>query len=284
MAAPITLHDLTLGYDGHPAVHHVSGSLMPGTLLAVVGPNGAGKSTLIKALAGLLRPIGGRIEGLAGQRVAYLPQQASLERGFPVTVGEFAAMGLWHECGAFGGFSRAQRERVRAALAAVGLEGYARQPIDTLSGGQLQRTLFARLMLQDADVLLLDEPFSAIDQRTCADLLGLLQGWQRAGKTVLAVTHDLHQVREAFPQTLMLARELVGWGPTAEVLQPANLQRLRAMPEAFDDRAPVCEVPEQAHAHEHAHHDHGSAAASHPPSTSSGQAKPLPSGAREQRP
>ena len=253
----IGLHDLTLGYDGHPAVHHLSGAIAPGALLAVVGPNGAGKSTLIKALAGLLTPIGGHIDGLAGQRVAYLPQQAALERGFPIGVGEFAAMGLWHETGAFGGFSRAQRERVRAALAAVGLEGHARQPIDTLSGGQLQRTLFARLMLQDAPVLLLDEPFSAIDQRTTVDLLQLLRQWHAAGKTVLAVLHDLHQVRDAFPETLMLARELVAWGRTDEVLTPANLQRLRAMPEAFDDRAAVCEVPSAGAPHHHHHaHDH----------------------------
>ncbi len=257
-ALPITLHDLTLGYDGHPAVHHVSGVIAPGSLLAVVGPNGAGKSTLIKALAGLLKPIGGRIDGLDGQRVAYLPQQATLERGFPILVGEFAAMGLWQETGAFGGFSSAQRDRVRDALAAVGLEGHARQPLDTLSGGQLQRTLFARLMLQDAPVLLLDEPFSAIDQRTTADLLNLLRGWHGQGKTVLAVLHDLHQVREAFPDTLMLAREMVAWGPTSDVLTPANLQRLRAMPEAFDERAPVCEVVDEGHSHDH-QHDHDSA-------------------------
>ncbi|MDO5289975.1 MAG: zinc ABC transporter ATP-binding protein AztA [Pseudomonadota bacterium] len=258
-ARAIALHDLTLGYDGHPAVHHVSGVIAPGALLAVVGPNGAGKSTLIKALAGLLKPLGGRIEGLQGQRVAYLPQQASLERGFPITVGEFAAMGLWHETGALGGFGLGQRQRVRDALAAVGLQGYARQPIATLSGGQLQRTLFARLMLQDADVLLLDEPFSAIDQRTTADLLALLRQWQAQGKTVLAVLHDMHQVREAFPETLMLARELVAWGPTQQVLTPAHLQRLRNMPEAFDDHAPVCEVPPAplpAAAHRHAGHDH----------------------------
>ena len=254
---PITLHDLTLGYDGHPAVHHVSGCIAPGALLAVVGPNGAGKSTLIKALAGLLTPLGGHIDGLAGQRVAYLPQQAMLERGFPIEVGDFAAMGLWHEVGPFGGFSAAQRERVGAALAAVGLQGFARVPIDQLSGGQLQRTLFARLMLQDAPVLLLDEPFAAIDQRTSADLLQLLRGWQRAGKTVLAVLHDLHQVRDAFPETLMLARELVAWGPTDQVLTPANLQRLRAMPEAFDERAAVCEVPSAGAPHDHHHaHDH----------------------------
>jgi len=251
LSAPILLHDLTLGYDGHPAVHHVSGVIEAGALLAVVGPNGAGKSTLIKGLAGLLKPLGGRIEGLAGQRVAYLPQQATLERGFPVTVGEFAAMGLWRECGAFGGFSPAQRQRVREALAQVGLEGHARQPIDTLSGGQLQRTLFARLMLQDADVLLLDEPFAAIDQRTTDELLALLRQWHAGGKTVLAVLHDLHQVRASFPRTLMLARELRAWGDTADVLTPANLQGLRVMPEAFDEHAPVCEA---APGHDHSHH------------------------------
>ena len=258
---PIALHDLTLGYDGHPAVHHVSCAIAPGALMAVIGPNGAGKSTLVKALAGLLQPIGGQIEGLKGLRVAYLPQQASLERGFPIRVGEFAAMGLWHEAGAFGGFSDAQRQRVRDALGAVGLEGFARQPIDALSGGQLQRVLFARMMLQDADVLLLDEPFSAIDQRTTADLVALLHRWHQQGKTVLVVLHDLQQVRAAFPRTLMLARELVACGATDEVLTPENLRRLHVMPEAPDDDAPVCEVPavpgdgRHAHAlgHTHAH-------------------------------
>lgn len=240
MSPRITLDNLTLGYDGHPAVHHLSLVIEPGALVAVVGPNGAGKSTLIKALAGLVRPLQGRIDGLGGVRVAYMPQHSALEPGFPVTVFELVAMGLWHEVGALGRFSRAQRQRCHAALAQVGLAGFAARGIDTLSGGQLQRALFARLMLQDAPVLLLDEPFAAMDARSCEDLLALLPGWQRQGKTVLAVLHDMAQVRAAFPHTLMLARERVAYGPTPEVLTPAHLARMRAMHEAFDDDAPVC--------------------------------------------
>ncbi len=282
MPAPIVLTDLTLGYDGHPAVHHVSGVIQPGALLAVVGPNGGGKSTLTKALAGSLKPLGGRIDGLAGQRVAYLPQQAALEFGFPISVGEFTAMGLWHETGAFGGFSRAQRKRVHDALAAVGLEGYADVPIDQLSGGQLQRTLFGRLMLQDASVLLLDEPFAAIDQRTTGDLLKLLHGWHQAGKTVLAVLHDLQQVREAFPETLMLARELLAWGPTAAVLTRDNLRCMQMMPEAFDVHAEVCEVSEAGAAGPHGH-VYTWAVRHRAPRGFVGVAEPLPAAARQRR-
>lgn len=241
----IVLQDVTLGYNGCPAVSHVSGTILPGTLLAVVGPNGGGKSTLIKALAGLLRPLGGRIDGLAGQRVAYLPQQTTLERGFPITVGEFAAMGLWHEVGAFGGFRSGQRRRVYEALEVVGLEGHAHVSIDRLSGGQLQRTLFARLILQDAPLLLLDEPFAAIDQRTTADLLDILRGWHSRGKTVLAVMHDLHQVRAAFPETLMLEGEPTAWGPTARVLAPANLRPTRVLSGDSDERIEVGVIPER---------------------------------------
>ena len=145
---------------------------------------------------------------------------------------------------------------MRQALDRVGLEGHARQPLDTLSGGQLQRTLFARLMLQDADVLLLDEPFAAIDQRTTDELLALLRQWHAQGKTVLAVLHDLHQVRAAFPRTLMLARELLAWGDTDAVLTPATLGRLQVMPEVFDDHAPVCQAVPAGPGHDHAGHRH----------------------------
>lgn len=240
----IELHNLTLGYDKHPAVHHVSVTIPHGAMVAVVGPNGAGKSTLLKALAGQLRPLQGHIRGLDGRRTAYLPQQAALDPAFPVTVHEMVAMGLWHEVGAWGRFSTPQLERCRQALNAVGLAGFERRTLDTLSGGQFQRALFARLMLQDAPVVLLDEPFAAVDRRTTTDLLAVLQTWHRAGKTVIAVLHDPAQVQGCFPHTLMIARELVAWGHTSDVFTEAHWQKAQALHEAFDEQAPVCQADE----------------------------------------
>jgi zinc/manganese transport system ATP-binding protein len=151
-------------------------------------------------------------------------------------------MGLWDRIGSFGAVARADRARIGQALAAVGLEGFEGRWIGELSSGQLQRTLFARLLLQDADLILLDEPFNAIDARTTADLLALLQRWRGEARTVVAVLHDLEQVRMHFEEVLLLAREVVAWGPTAQVLHAEQLFRARQMAEAWDDRAPRCRV------------------------------------------
>jgi zinc/manganese transport system ATP-binding protein len=239
----IHLHNLTLGYDRHPAVHHLHLAIASGSLLAVVGPNGAGKSTLLKGIAGLLAPMSGRIDLTpAGARMAYLPQQAEIDRSFPLAVFDTVAMGLWHETGALGRLSAAQRARCMQALEAVGLAGFERRTLDTLSGGQFQRVLFARLMLRDAALILLDEPFAAVDQVTTEALMALVQVWHAQGRTVLAVLHDLDLVRRRFPQTLLLAREALAFGPTDQVLTPQQLQRSRGMVEAFDDHAPACEA------------------------------------------
>jgi zinc/manganese transport system ATP-binding protein len=149
-------------------------------------------------------------------------------------------MGLWHKRGLFGGIGAEDRARVDAAIAAVGLSGFEARPIGTLSGGQMQRTLFARLLLQDARVILLDEPFTAIDAKTATDLFALVRRWHDEGRTVVAALHDLELVRTGFPQTLLLAREPVAWGPTGEVLTPDNLLKARRMCEAFDESAVVC--------------------------------------------
>ncbi len=230
----IALENLTVSYDRHPAVHHLSGCFAPGSLTAVIGPNGAGKSTLLKAIVGILKPDEGRIA--RGREIAYLPQVAEIDRGFPISVADFVAAGAWPRCGGF----RAMRADVGGALDAVGLRSFAPRGIGTLSGGQFQRMLFARLILQDAPAILLDEPFAAIDARTVADLMRLIRAWHAAGKTVIAVLHELDLVREAFPQALLLMREAVAWGPTPEVLTPERLKAMRETAMRYEDDAEVC--------------------------------------------
>jgi zinc/manganese transport system ATP-binding protein len=241
--AAITLQNLTVSYRRHPALHHVSGHFQRGSLTAVVGPNGAGKSTLLKSLAGLLRPEpASRLAHAPGLRLAYLPQHSELDRHFPLTVRDCVLMGLWAHTGAMGRVSPALQLRVDTALEAVGLQGFELRPVGSLSSGQLQRTLFARLLVQDADIILLDEPFNAVDSKTTAGLLRLVQQWHRQGRTVIAVLHDEKQVHTHFPDTLLLARECVAWGPTATVLTLDNLARARTMAEAWDETAAICAI------------------------------------------
>jgi zinc/manganese transport system ATP-binding protein len=247
----IEMRDLALGHGGHAVVCHLSMTVAPGTMLAVVGPNGAGKSTLIRALAGRLKPTGGALRGLSGHRVACLPQHNGMDRNFPITVQEMVMLGLWHRVGALGRFTASHRWACHEALETVGLHGLEHRSIDTLSGGQMQRARFARLILQDAPIILLDEPFAAVDQRTTEDLLTLLHRWHAQGRTVITVLHDLAQVRAHFPQTLLLAREPVAHGATPQVLTEAHwLQALR-MREPFDAASPSTHAaPAQPHTRE----------------------------------
>jgi zinc/manganese transport system ATP-binding protein len=242
MAAQLQFRDVTLGYERHPAVHHLAGEVAPGALLAVIGPNGAGKSTLFRGLVGILKPLAGSIarNGVDARDIAYLPQVADIDRSFPISVFDFVGTGLWHATGIFGGIGKAAQKMVAQALSAVGLTGFENRGIGTLSGGQMQRMLFARLMLQDARLIVLDEPFNAIDARTSADLLLLVERWHAEGRTVLAALHDMDLVRAHFPETLLLAREPVAWGATAQVLTDANLLAARRMCEAFDEHAAAC--------------------------------------------
>lgn len=247
MAAPlefaaIGLRNLTVAYRGHPAVHHLSGEFAPGSMTAVVGPNGAGKTSLLAAIMGRVRPAGGEVLTPAAShgRIAWLPQQSEIDRSFPIRVFDLVALGHWARIGAFRGIDAKQRDSAHQALEAVGLAGFERRTIAELSAGQFQRVLFARVLLQDATVILLDEPFNAIDARTTADLLAVVARWHAEARTVIAVLHDLDQVRLHFDQTLLLARRCVAWGPTAEVLHAENLFLARQMAEAWDEDAPLC--------------------------------------------
>lgn len=243
--AVVALHNLTVSYRQHPALHHLSGRFAPGSLTAVVGPNGSGKSTLLKSIVGLLPIEGGRSGGaltvtLARESIAYLPQVAEIDRSFPINVRDCVLLGCWGSAGAWGAVTQAMQGKVDAALQAVGLQGFERRTIGSLSSGQMQRVMFARMLAQDARLILLDEPFNAIDAKTTAALLALVRQWHGQRRTVVAVLHDDAMVRAHFPQTVLLARELVGWGATADVLTEPNLRRARAMAEAWDENAELC--------------------------------------------
>lgn len=238
----IELVNVTVAYDRHPAVHHLSGHFMEGSLTAVVGPNGAGKSSLIKTVAGLLRPAGGLValNGLKARDIAYLPQSAAIDDGFPISVFDVVLLGHWPRVGAFGSITASMRAAAQTALSTVGLDGFERRSFGSLSAGQRQRVLFARVLVADSPLILLDEPFAAVDARTTNDLLRLVERWHGEGRTVICVLHDFDQVRRHFPECLLLARDPVAWGKTTDVLTNANLLRARAMSEAWTADADVC--------------------------------------------
>ncbi|PSJ61142.1 zinc ABC transporter ATP-binding protein AztA [Kumtagia ephedrae] len=252
--AAITFRDLTLGYNSHPAVHHLNGTVRRGSLTAVVGQNGSGKSTLMKGIVGVLKPMAGACTVEPGARVAYLPQQSELDRSFPARVVDLVSMGLWPKRGLLGRTTKADREAVGKALLSVGMGGFEGRSIDTLSGGQLQRALFARVLVQDADIILLDEPFNAIDAKTVGDLIGVIKRWHGDSLTVMVVVHDLDLVRTHFPETLLMARSPIAWGATGEALKPENLLHARRFDEAWHEDAPWCEPA--GHDHDHGDHDH----------------------------
>jgi len=216
----VILQNVTVRYGRRVALEAVSGEFVSGSLTAVVGANGAGKSTLLAAIAGVVRLAGGVVNCAARQRLAYLPQLAAIDRDYPLTVAELIALGGWPEFGAFRSPGSALRARAAAAAETVGLTGRLRQPIAEVSVGELRRALFARLVLQDAPIILLDEPFAAIDAQTVPVLLGQVRRWHQDGRTVIAVVHDLDLVQAYFPSTLVLARRCLAWGAT-EMALPA---------------------------------------------------------------
>jgi zinc/manganese transport system ATP-binding protein len=238
-SAAVRFEDVTVRYADHPAVCGLSATIPTGSLTAVIGPNGAGKSTLLNAMMGLRPALQGRIVfgPDIGGRIAYLPQQTALDRTFPITALDLVSLGLWRRSGAHGRIGPPQLELARDALSIVGLPGIDRCPIGALSVGQLQRALFARVLVQDARLILLDEPFNAVDARTTADLLSVLRIWRDQGRTVIAVLHDLDQVRAHFGRTMLLARRCIACGATTAVVTADNLARAVAMAEDWEAAA-----------------------------------------------
>lgn len=250
----ITVSDLTAGYERHPAIHHINAKISKGSLTAIIGPNGGGKSTLLKTLRGDLKPMEGSFS-VGGNHIGSIPQFGTIDRNFPITVRDFAGFGLIKQTGLFAPFGKRRKIMVDDAIKSVGLTGFSDRYIGTLSGGELQRAVFARLKLQNADTLLLDEPFSAVDAKTTSDLVNLLETWSKdEGKTIIVVLHDLRLVRERFPSCMLLSREIIAQGATEDVLTDENIMRAYARDLAMNSEAKTCtRSVKTSHA---AHHNH----------------------------
>lgn len=223
-------HDLCASYRRQPVLHGVDVALSKGVLAGLLGPNGAGKSSFLKAVMGELRPDSGWVK-LFGQpveaarrRVAYVPQRESVDWDFPVTVADVALMGTygglpwWRRAGV------SERHRAAAALERVGMTPFAKRPIGELSGGQQQRVFLARALAQDADLLLMDEPFAGVDAATEQAVVDVLRDLRDSGRTVLVVHHDLQTAPKYFDTLMLLNLRLIAAGKTEDVFTRANLE------------------------------------------------------------
>ncbi len=201
----IVLDNLCIGYDGEAIAPPVDGRITRGNLMAIVGANGCGKSTLLKTLAGFIPPVSGKVRWQVRRPViGWLAQRQELDQQFPLTVQDVVSQGAWPRLSLLYGMGPGIRKRIATALERVGLLSLAKAPINTLSGGQFQRMLFARILVQQAPLVMLDEPFTGVDETTTEMLMSLILDMQRHGQTVLAVLHDSEKVARFFPQVLEL--------------------------------------------------------------------------------
>ena len=236
-AARLTLENVTVAYNGRPALENVTMSVPHGAQVAIVGPNGAGKSTLFKALVGLLPVRSGRmllhdrLPGGQADPVAYVPQREEIDWGFPVTVHDVVMMGRYGRLGWFRRPGAADREVVARSLDELGIAELEKRAIGELSGGQQQRVFLARALAQEPHVLLLDEPFTGVDVGAREALLTLLARLREQGITVLVSTHDMETAAKRFELTALLNRRLIAYGEPAEVFTPEHLS------EAFGGQA-----------------------------------------------
>lgn len=232
--APLAVRGLTVSYGDRPVVFSVDATVPKGSMTAIVGPNGAGKSTLLKAVLGVVTPLSGQISffgttlASARQRVAYVPQRASVDWDFPARVFDVVLMGLSSDLGLLGRVRREHRNKVEEALRRVGMEDFSDRQIGRLSGGQQQRVFLARALVQDADLYLLDEPFAGVDAATEKAIIAVLNVLRSGGKTVVAVHHDLSTVPDYFDRVLLLNVRAIAEGTIAQAFTQDNLQEAYA--------------------------------------------------------
>lgn len=223
MSMRIRAAGLTGGYRaGQRAIEGVTFEAASGEVVAILGPNGGGKTTLFRALLGGLPVLEGKFE--IDGRLGYVPQTERSRLDFPVSALDVALMGAYSRAPWYRRMPAADRRRAREALERVGLDNQADSTFGELSGGQRQRVLIARALTQDADVLLLDEPFSGVDRKSAAHIERVFGELAGEGRTLLVATHDIEQSRRA-DQVLCLHHEQVVYGPPAETLTVETLQR-----------------------------------------------------------
>jgi manganese/zinc/iron transport system ATP- binding protein len=228
--AAVEVHDVTVAYHRKPVLWDVDVLLPPGKLIAIVGPNGAGKSTLLKAILGLVPLASGRVEVFgkplreSRSRIGYVPQRETVDWDFPVDAMGVVLMGRYGRLGWLRRPGKVDREVALRSLEQVGMAAFAERQISQLSGGQQQRVFLARALAQEADLYFMDEPFAGVDAATEQAIVGVLRSLRDAGRTVVAVHHDLQTVPEYFDHVVMLNMRLIAAGPVETTFTSKNLQ------------------------------------------------------------
>ncbi len=213
-------------------LEHLQGDFLPGAITALIGANGAGKSTLIQAIMGELRPMAGKVEcQVAAERRAWLPQQLALDLTFPMSVEELVMTGTWPSHGALKGYCAAHYRKGRDIMSRLGISHLAHRPLGELSGGQRQRALIGRTLMQEAELLLLDEPFANVDRETVDILVTILRQMADNGMTIIIVLHDMDHLKRLANEVLMLNGGHGRWMPPEALEHPTHMP---ARPMAFN--------------------------------------------------
>ncbi|MEO0870242.1 MAG: metal ABC transporter ATP-binding protein, partial [Cyanobacteria bacterium J06642_11] len=227
----LEVQNLSVNYRGTQALHDVSFCVPVGQLVGIIGPNGAGKSTLVEAILNLVPVTQGIVRfkevPLRRQllRTAYVPQRSLVDWDYPVTVWNVVMMAQTVQTGLFKGFSRQARHLAQASLERVGMYELRHRSIGELSGGQQQRVFLARALAKEAELLIFDEPFTAVDRKTEDIIFDIFQELRAAGKTLLVINHDLGDSLAIYDQLLLLNKRLIAQGPREEVVTSDNLER-----------------------------------------------------------
>lgn len=227
----LTVKNLTVAYDDTPVFSDVAVNFNAGKITGIIGPNGAGKSTLIKAILNLIKVKQGQVDydgksiKSVQKSIAYVEQRKDLDLTFPIDVFDLVLTGTYGKLGLFKNPGKTEKQASREALKQVSLSEFSKRQIGNLSGGQLQRVFVARAIVQQAEIIILDEPFVGIDLQSETAIMSILKQWRDAGKTIIVIHHDLNKVTKYFDDLVVLNHGIVDFGPTKEVYNPQNIER-----------------------------------------------------------